>query len=251
MTLAEGKELIELILDKEFEGGRVTPEYYNTLLEEVYMAFFKSKIELYMNQADNTTNQPYLSSKLLREFYMTQSITPTAGVYALAGLSNTYAYWIGAFVTYNSSQKEIELVEGNEVQNRLSNRMTKDPAKYPIATIKNASIYFYPKNLTSITLDYFKKPAQPIYDYYIDVNGRIQPLAASATHAWVTGEKDSTGTTRTAGQPDWTSLTVELEFNEDLHMEFFNEILKRMGVHVEDTLAIQYANQLKAEENQI
>jgi len=96
-------------------------------------------------------------------------------------------------------------------------------------------------------LYYIKYPATPIYDYYRDVNGNYVYLEEGATHVWATGEKDSTGGTHTAGDDDWSSLTIELEWKDQDRLKIASRILRIMGVKLSEAEVFQYAQQLKTE----
>ena len=65
---------------------------------------------------------------------------------------------------------------------------------------------------------------------------------------WATGEIDSAGVTHTFGDANWASLTSELEFNEDMHNDFSNEILSRVGVRLEKQSVTQMAEAWKQEQ---
>jgi hypothetical protein len=105
--------------------------------------------------------------------------------------------------------------------------------------------------ITNVSLSYYRFPNTPVLDYYINTSGVIQFLSEGATHTWTTGETDSTGTVRTTGDPDWTSLTAELEYNEDMHEDFMNEILSRVGIRLHRPELAQYAEMLKNEQKQM
>lgn len=97
-------------------------------------------------------------------------------------------------------------------------------------------------------LYYIKNPNTPVYDYYIDVNGVYQYLAEGEIHTWVTGEKDSSGNTKTTGDPDYTSLTVESEWKDQDKLRLITRILRNLGVNLSDDDVIKYAQQQKVEQ---
>lgn len=96
-------------------------------------------------------------------------------------------------------------------------------------------------------LYYMKYPDTPVYDYYIDVNGQYQYLAVGEVHKWTTGEIDSSGVTRTTGDPDYTSTTVELEWKDQDKLKISSKILRYMGIHLDEGEVLQYAQQLNIE----
>jgi len=120
-----------------------------------------------------------------------------------------------------------------------------------VMLVRNNNIDVFPASVANINISYYRYPNTPILDYYIDVNGVKQFLAVGAVHVWATGEIDSAGTTHTLGDANWTSLTVELEFNEDTHSDFMNDILSRAGVRLKEQAVVQMAEQWKAEQKQM
>lgn len=88
----------------------------------------------------------------------------------------------------------------------------------------------------SVETYYLKYPATPIFDYYVDANDVVQPLAAAATHTLTSGETGSAG--QTSGTTV-TSTTVELEWPVEFHWKYINLLLKRLGLTNDDQLKLQ------------
>jgi hypothetical protein len=253
MTLNEGRLLIELVLQREMNGGRIKPTEYNTILSEVYIPFVRNIIETNILQKKQVSDTTYDSIKSLRELLIQEAITlyadPSFGyVINLSTLGNTYLYYDSAFCTCGSYIRTIEFVSSEEYERRKSSFSSKSIEYYPIGKVIGTQIHILPRNMIDVSLIYYREPIKPVFDYYIDINLKIQPLAASTTHVWVTGEKDSSGTTHTTGDANWTSLTKELEFGKDIHLDFFNEIMQRMGVKIDNQLVLQYAKTIKSEQ---
>jgi hypothetical protein len=103
-------------------------------------------------------------------------------------------------------------------------------------------------NKTTSILYYMKYPTTPVYDYYIDVNGNYQYLAEGATHVWTTGEKDSQGNTKTTGDPNYSSLTIECEWKDQDKLAITSKILRYMGIHLDEGEVLQYAQEMKTEQ---
>jgi thymidylate synthase len=99
---------------------------------------------------------------------------------------------------------------------------------------------------TSI-LYYLKYPNTPILDYYIDVNGNYVYLAEDEVHTWTTGEKDSSGNTKTTGDADYISLTTEMEWKDQDKIDISHRILRTMGVEIGEKEVFEYAQKLKSE----
>jgi hypothetical protein len=164
-------------------------------------------------------------------------------------LSYNYAYWLGAHDSDNDV--EVDLVTEEEYHDRLADSVLVPSASVICAVERGTAIDVYPASINNINISYIRYPATPFLDYYINATGYIQYLAAGATHTWATGEVDSAGTTHTGGDADWTSLTTELEFPVDMHDDFLNEILSRVGIKLKEMQITQAAEQWKAEQRQL
>ena len=126
------------------------------------------------------------------------------------------------------------------------------PAADAICAVERATeVVIYPASISNINVSYLRYPNTPFLDYYISAAGYNEFLAAGATRVWATGDTDSAGTVHTIGDADWSSLTVELEFIEDMHLDFLNEILSRVGVILENPLLVQAAEAWKKEQKQM
>ena len=118
-------------------------------------------------------------------------------------------------------------------------------ATAPVAFERDGVVVIKPDSITEVSLTYFRYPLKPFCDYYIDTNSVVQFLDASETHTWATGEIDSSGVSHTLGDADWSSLTQELEFNEDLHEEYMLTVLSIAGIKLDKMQLVQYAEQLQ------
>lgn len=254
MTLQEGLTYINFTSNKDQFGRTMTEDEYNILLSTHYLDFFKRQIEQYADKVTGQIQETELSIKLMREFRAIEtSIAPTVGVIDLSSggdLSESYAYFADLTGSVNGVIKEIELLTDDEKRNRQMNLLSSSPEYYPFCVIDGDNLQIYPTNITPVDMTYYRFPAKPIYDWYTDVNGNIQALAEGATHVWDTGEIDSDGVEHTIGDPDWSSKTIELEFNGDIHEDFFNELLRNFATRIQNERVVGYTNIKEQQEGQ-
>lgn len=83
-----------------------------------------------------------------------------------------YAETEGLYTTISSKVKSIRQILRNELQDAL------DSVIYPISDnprfMENAlSLEVYPKQATSVTLDYISKPTSPIFGFTANINGVV------------------------------------------------------------------------------
>ena len=243
MDLNEIYETANYISNKEKSGNAFTPNQFNSIINILTPDFFKKKAEEsgYFNKSKLSVEIKELySSKFLREFIINETVS-TSGAFTYA-----YAFWVGAHDSDNNVL--VELVTEDEFHDRISDSVMAPAADAICAVERATQVEVYPATINNINISYLRYPTTPFLDYYIDTNNRIQFLAAGATHTWATGEIDSAGTTHTLGDADWTALTVELEFIQDMHLDFLNEVLSRVGVRLTKPLLVQASEQWKQEQ---
>jgi hypothetical protein len=96
---------------------------------------------------------------------------------------------------------------------------------------------------STTVLYYIKYPDIPFMDYYIDVNGVYQFLEENDIHLWDDGEIDSYGNSHNAGDSNYTSRTVELNWKKQDRIKIAERILRTMGVRLNEKQLFEYAQQ--------
>ena len=243
MNLSDIYETCNYISNKHKSGNAFTPNQFNTLIELMNRPFFKKKVEesgYFENRQSMSYNDALRGSKNLHKFIVNETIA------ASGSATYTYAYPLGA--SDSDTDQLIEFISEAEYQDRISDSVLVPSASAPVALERGDDIDFKPSSVVNVNLSYYRFPSTPFLDYYIDSSSVKQWLSAGATHTWVTSEIDSSGTTHTAGDADWSSLTVELEYGKGMQEDFFNEILSRVGIRLKEPVITQYAEQMKAEQ---
>lgn len=242
MTQTEIYRYINALWNADSLGGTLNLKEYNDAQKEVNTTMFLDAVEeLFAHQkAGNLNYEAVFSSKMLRQFIAPYIATLTAPLYSITISSLTgYAFFLKAHtqLSYQGQIREIKLVDHNDFVSRQTNLM-RPPIKYnPICTIDNQGyIKVLPTDASPLYIYYLKYPATPIFDYYVDTNDVVQPLAAAATHTLTSGETGSTG--QTSGTTV-TSTTVELEWPVEFHWKYINILLKRLGLTNDDQLKLQ------------
>jgi hypothetical protein len=228
MTVANGLDYINYIINKESSGGVLTPIQYNTLLNSVNIELFNDKLgefQKYLLQVPKI-EEAILVFKGLQEFRLVGTVNFSSGI---ASIPSNFAFWIKMITTYNNQQREISILSDNEFAQRRTNLLAPKITEYPIGRVVGGQIQVLPNNILSAEFVYFSQPSTPFYDYYIDAYGNPVSLnATNSPHALLSGETGSSG--QTSGSV--SSQTVELAWNIDYHMEFFNAILKKVGINI-------------------
>lgn len=131
----------------------------------------------------------------------------------------------------------IDVVTDEEWITRRYDELTKPTAEYPICMIADGNIYVAPKAVNNIFLYYLRQPTDPFFDYYIDANLNIVPMAVGTSHTLGAGEEYRDGTTTGAK----TSTTVELEWEDIDQIKILHRLLAKLGVSMDEQLVAQYA----------
>ena len=231
--------LCNYIANKNKSGNAFTINQFNSLLEILVPDFFKKKVEEsgYFETRGLVYSDPLRGSKLLKEFIVNEVVVNGGA------LTYDFAYILGAHDSDNDTL--IEDITETEYHDRIGDSVMSASS---FLVIRDGAIDIYPVTIANINISYYRFPETSFLDYYIDVNGVIQFLAVGASHVWATGEIDSSGTAHTLGDPNWASLTEELEFDEDMHNDLLNEILSRVGIRLKEPQLTQYAEALKSEQ---
>lgn len=237
MTLHELRTYLNNILDITEKGNQLSPSDLNNLLNAHYLSYFRIKVKEYTSRKNNNSgNKSELFYDMLNSLLASSNITITAGSGTLPG---TFGAWDNAYGTYGSVVKPIELVISEEKTLRVHDILTPSPEIYPICELIGNAITVYPNNITPLTVVYYTKPSQPIYDYYLNASGREVYMTEGQTSVSVpSGGRTSAGV---AGPVTVNSLTIELDMPSDLHDDFANYLLSVMGIRIGDLNISQYA----------
>ena len=212
------------------------PDFSGIAVQE-NLNYFNDELKNYEENSHNTNT--------LKIFYTSDSGNLVSSAFDFADLTYTYAKERNLFCTISGgTQYGVDFITDLEYRNRLTDAFTKPIITVPVARIGATAVTVYPSDYATAAyvFEYIKYPTTPNLDYYIDVNGRYQVLAAGATHTWTTSETDSAGTVHTTGDTDWTSLTVEFEWPDKDKMEIFARMMTVIGVRMEANDIAQYFN---------
>lgn len=237
--------LINFTIRKDTKGQPLTRERFTLLLDTKGLDYFEQLYDRYEQTAEMTD-----SLKRFKTTVSGASLTPY-GTNMLT-LPTDPAYAHKGFLYYKkdgTTVKPVDMLTDDEFMMRQDSVIEIPTSTYPVARMITDYIEYLPTTLdqNNFTLSYLRYPTSPIYDYYITAAGLPVYLAAGATHTWVTGETDSLGATHTTGDANWSSLTVELDFNEEDKLKIAYKIMQALAVPIDEATVYQYAEQAKNE----
>lgn len=229
VQLVDIRRLVDRLTKKEQRGNVISGDDFNTFLRISQAEHFDAQ----KRKAEQTGD--IVDS--LRAFITIVNVVTSSGV---SSIPSNYGKLISMTRMYGSDYVKCDVVTQMEKEDRLSNSLTEGTSKHPICSIDGTSFRFIPASDAYIKYIYYKKPDDPLLDWYIDNNDEYQYLAASAVHVWVTGETDSSGTVHTTGDVNYTSTTVELEWLDDYdRVAIAYRLLTKVGVTIPSNLAIE------------
>ena len=82
------------------------------------------------------------------------------------------------------------------------------------------------------------------------VGGATGTCTEGVSHVWANNEIDSSGVTRAAGQPDYSSVGKELDYEPQYHYEFMMECLAQYAMSLNNANLIEYAEGKKKQVNE-
>jgi hypothetical protein len=186
-----------LILNKE-QRGYLTPDQFNKIAAQVQLellesAYYKYNKEL-VKKKSGVINTDYADlSKVEKEkidvFARTQTLTVTSGNSSLP----TDMYRL-VNLTVSNTTDQVEEVTKSDWNYIMASKLTTPSSKYPIYYRQLDSIKVFPSTLTSLTIDYVKKPSDPVWAYSINASANnmyiYQPTATGTGVIPITGSNN-------------------------------------------------------------
>ena len=248
MTLNELYNLANYIVKVHNKGQTLTPNKFEELWNRRQIDYFK---EVY-NRFEGTTG----ITDTLRPFKTIidqNDVTVISDTY-FALPSNYFHFSSLSYIDTDGTYIPFDMVTKSESIMRKTSFVTAPSLSYPICYEFNNNLYIEPyDNSYEFLLSYLRYPLDVVLDYYVDATGNFQYLGASSGHNWVDGEYDSDGDEQTSasvsisGSYEYTSTTVEPEWNNDDRLKILEYILRDVGISIDQMSIYEYANMQKNE----
>jgi len=270
MTIYQIYDLASYIAGKFMSGQAIPPARLNLLLpqcqDEWYLTLMNEIIAASVNL--ELLNK-VLSTTPLRPFKKPADIiiTSTTGAGSLPADYNRYITVAQKYdhpptaPTGSTTPKRhpIEIVSEDEFVHRQSSVFTRADEK-PFGKITATGINVVPYNIGTIAMEYFRPPLVPVFDWCQDATNPnkiiYMPAGSYLVYDPVTPKWDlyydngtvsvllysnviKTGATQSS--PAYTSLTVELEWENIWHNKFVFFILSKIGINLSELDVAKYA----------
>ena len=169
------------IINKE-QRGYLTPDQFNKIARQVQLDIFENTFYEYNKSLNNNKsfkiNEEYANiNKFIKEkidlFAIQTNLAVSSGVVSLPSTTDTEIYRIiGLSTTTNNSILQVSKAEKDTL---VKSKLTKPTINYPIYSRVGYTLNIYPTTITSVNIDYIKKPSDPNWNYNsVGVAGNYQ-----------------------------------------------------------------------------
>lgn len=247
MTLDKIIDYVNLVLNKEQKGNSLKPSRINTALQAVNIILYEREYQRAGETSAEKIKPLYdvlVGNRAMKRFVVTDSISlsGTGGT-----LPTNFREQLKAMIIVGSIHYPCEFVSEEKIYRiRFSLLETPKTDEY-FAVIRGATLAVYPNVTGTMTLNYLRKPITPVYDYCLGTQTDQEyymPVGSVISHgALKLGSTvlQNNVISNTGLIEGYTSLSVELDWDEAMHVAFANEILLLLGVNLQDQLAVQHA----------
>lgn len=159
------------IINKE-QRGYLTPDQFNKIARQVQLDIFENTFYEYNKSLNNNKsfkiNEEYANTtKFIKEkidiFAVQTNLAVSSGLASLPSTTDTEIYRIiGLSTTTNNSILQVSKAEKDTL---VKSKLTKPTINYPIYSRAGYTLNIYPTTITSVNIDYVKKPLDPIWGY--------------------------------------------------------------------------------------
>lgn len=166
------------VLNKE-QRGYLTPDQFNRLGKQAQLGLLDKSFYDYNRHLTRRNiqgvNSEYgdIADRIEEKIDVLSkeaSISFTNGVYDTGNLSDTIYKIIQ--LTTGGRVTEVEQVKKSELTYMNASKLTAPTSDFPAYYLEGDNIKIFPTTVTSATLDYIKKPADPIWAFTVGGNGQ-------------------------------------------------------------------------------
>lgn len=232
--------LLSLIREDK-RGLALSPDEFNRLAKIVNERVYQKKIKNFEIDSD--------SSESLAKF---KDVNATAVLAAgTLSLPSDFYKMIGKprIVNNSSETRRCDMVSQLEYDERYEDYLTQPSETYPVFTLgeldgsDNIIMHVYPTTITgTVTFDYLKKAATPIYDYYVNNTTLVVTYMDAGTTVTIPSGSTYRNGTAGDGATTFASTSVDWDWDEE-DMELILSIFcQLLGIAMPDELMIQSGN---------
>ena len=223
-------------LKKIEAGGKIIPD----LLSSSPLRVFKKMDSIAVDNSDGSFDLP---EDYLR--YLALKTEPVA-VYPGGGTGGE-----GMPTTFTGGYKDIDVVP-EKVFNMAQSDVLSRPDINPKSFIQGTKGFLLPFNISTVNLNYLRKPVIPFYDYcqdsdtlndvYMPAGSDVHLDDANTSRLYLNGTVIYSNILWTGTTFPYQSKSVELEWEDYIHWQFVYRLLSMVGLNIQMDEIIKYAN---------
>lgn len=194
MTLFQQYELLEFILNKDFNGNILTPKRFNQAIKAVNLSLFQKKLGSKTSQLSGVLPPDYgeidsANANDLRNFKAQVLNAPvTGGILTYPedyARQDTLSYrrnvTIDTVVT--PILKRISILRQSQAEELRASYLKRPSEENPIATLGALGFMIYPETISLVDLYYWRWPRTPVFEY-VQKTGYIEEASTSVEYEW-------------------------------------------------------------------
>lgn len=235
MTLFEMYNLLNYIVNKDFDGNIITPERFQQLIKVVNIDLFRNKYGLpeeyqpgkpipreYVEITLKVTDDLKVFKKFLPNVSLVNGVLPYPSDYAHRD-EIIYNFAININKKLTVLPRGVEILRESQLATRLGNYTKRPTLRMPVGAVRQDGIHIWPWEVSDLNpipisrvdFAYFRWPRDPVFAY-TESDGYITYDAVNS---------------------------VEVEWTQDEHITLIALMLKYIGVNLREADIVQIANQ--------
>jgi len=248
MTLDLIIDYINLVLNKEQKGNSLKPTRVNTALQAANITLYERSYQKVGESAAEKVKPLYdilMGSRAMKRFVVLESlvISGTGG-----SLPANFREQLRAELISGANRFPVDFVSEERLA-RFRFSMMETPKTDEYSMVVRGSVFsVYPNTTGTISLVYLREAINPVYDYCLGANTDHEyymPPGSVIDHGNLKSGSTVLQTnvvSKTGETSGYNSTSVELDWDDAMHIAFANEMLLLLGVNLQDQLAVQMAN---------
>ncbi len=216
MTLEDLRVFINATANRDQTGNSVSPKEYNSYLKRANEDKFRIETGLREKPTPIFFQSNQLSTDALRPFIEEAPLVGVSGVFTIP---SDYRHAVSLSYVKSGETKIITALNTDEFKAKKMDKTAPPTVDYPFATQRKDKIILAPDSIANISLDYLRKPVDPLWAYTVSNDEEVYDSANS----------------------------VQLEWADIYHIDIARIICSYMGIQFRDIDFYQYSEKVKTE----
>jgi hypothetical protein len=169
------KKTAEFVMNKSQSGNTVAPAQFSLVADQAQLQVYEEDRLVFLKTGE--------SSDYLDWFLKNTIINPNP-LTGYGSYPNDFQHTAGVRAYYNGVERPVELVENKAWGEVQASELMTPTRLFPKYTEFLSEYRFLPKNIGIVMLDYWKRPAVPVWKYTIVNNVPVYTPVGSVDFEW-------------------------------------------------------------------